>query len=205
MIPQNRFSGVATRFIALRPADMLPTNTGNSFGDPVNNYVTDSGSTSSPWDKGSIRIDHTLNSKNRLSGLYLKGQNVAGFGADGPPGLPMPFNGGAVTTTQSQSLRISLDTTLSPRIINTFRGSYQKEAGVGIMLTADPSYKFNEKLQIPGVPGPDRGLPQLSFTALHRLGRRLLGRRCRRQLQRVRRHHLRPRQAHHQDRFLLHS
>ena len=33
------------------------------------------------------------------------------------------------------------------------------------MLTSDPSYKFNEKLQIPGVPGPDRGLPQLSFTA----------------------------------------
>ena len=113
-IPQNRFSGVATRFIALRPTNMLPTNTGNSFGDPVNNYVTDSGSTSSPWDKGSIRIDHVLNSKNRLSGLYLKGQNVAGFGADGAPGLPMPFNGGAVTTTQSQSLRISLDTTAQP-------------------------------------------------------------------------------------------
>ncbi|MEO8369608.1 MAG: TonB-dependent receptor [Candidatus Solibacter sp.] len=163
IIPQNRFSGVATRFIALRPAGMLPTNTGNSFGDPVNNYVTDTGTTSSPWDKGSIRIDHTLNSKNRLSALYLKGQNVAGFGPDGPPGLPMPFNGGAVTTTESQSLRISLDTTLSARVINTFRGSYQKEAGVGRMLTSDPSFKFNEKLQIPGVPGPDRGLPQLSF------------------------------------------
>ncbi|MEO8594326.1 MAG: TonB-dependent receptor [Candidatus Solibacter sp.] len=163
-IPQNKFSGVATRFIALRPPEMVPTNTGNSFGDPVNNYVTDSGSTSSPWDKGSIRIDHTINSANRINGLYLKGQNVAGFGANGPPGLPMPFNGGAVTTTQSQSLRISLDSTLSPRTINTFRGSYQKEAGVGRMLTSDPSFKFNEKLQIPGVPGPDRGLPQLSFT-----------------------------------------
>ncbi len=164
-IPLSRFSGVATRFIALRPTNMVPTNTGNSFGDPVNNYVTDSGSTSSPWDKGSLRIDHMINSKNRVSGLYLKGQNIAGFGADGPPGLPMPFNGGAVTTTRSSSLRISLDSTLSSRIINTFRGSYQKESGIGIMLTADPSYKFNEKLQIPGVPGPDRGLPQLSFTA----------------------------------------
>lgn len=48
IIPQNRFSGVATRFISLRPTDMPPTNTGNSFGDPVNNYVTDAGSTSSP-------------------------------------------------------------------------------------------------------------------------------------------------------------
>ena len=47
IIPQNRFSGVATRFIALRPANMLPTNNGNSFGDPVNNYITDTGTTSS--------------------------------------------------------------------------------------------------------------------------------------------------------------
>jgi len=33
------------------------------------------------------------------------------------------------------------------------------------MLTSDPSFKFTKKLQIPRVPGPDRGLPQLSFTA----------------------------------------
>jgi len=35
-IPQNRFSGVATRFIALRPTDMVPNTFGrNAFGDPV--------------------------------------------------------------------------------------------------------------------------------------------------------------------------
>jgi hypothetical protein len=164
-IPQNRFSEVAKRFIALRPADMVPNTFGrNAFGDPVENYFRDAGTTRSPWDKGSLRLDHQINSKNRLSALYLKGQNEAGFGPDGPPGLPMPFNGSAVTTTRSTSLRISLDTTLSPRVINTFRGSYQKESGIGEMLTSDPQYKFNEKLQIPGVPGPDRGLPQLTFT-----------------------------------------
>ncbi|MEO8594325.1 MAG: TonB-dependent receptor [Candidatus Solibacter sp.] len=166
MIPQSQFSGVATRFIALRPPDMVPNTSGrNAFGDPVENYFRDAGSTTSPWDKGSIRLDHTVNSKNRVSGLFLKGQNVAGFGADGPPGLPMPFNGGAEVTTRSTSIRISLDTTLSPRVINTVRGSYQKESGIGIMLTADEKYKFNEKLRIPGVPGPDRALPQVSFTA----------------------------------------
>ena len=100
IIPQNRFSGVATRFIALRPADMVPTNTGNSFGDPVKNYVTDSGSTSSPWDKGSIRIDHHSELQEPPVRAVPEGPERGGFGADGAPGLPVPFNGGAVTTTQ---------------------------------------------------------------------------------------------------------
>jgi hypothetical protein len=165
-IPQTQFSGVATRFLTLFPKEMVPNTFGrNAFGDPVENYFRDAGSTRSPWDKGSLRLDHTVNSATRLSMLFLKGQNVTGFGPDGPPGLPMPFNGGAPVTTRSTSIRISADSTLSPRMINTFRTSYQKESGVGLMLTADPKYKFNELLKIPGVPGPDRALPQLSFSA----------------------------------------
>lgn len=170
-IPQNRFSPVASRFLTLFPKEMVPNTTGrNAFGDPVENFYSDTGTTRSPWDKGSLRIDHTINSKHRISGLFLKGQNVAGFGPDGAPGLPMPFNGSAVTTTRSTSIRASVDSSLSPRIINTFRGSYQKESGIGIMLTADEKYKFNELLKIPGVPGPDRALPQLTFTAYNGWG-----------------------------------
>ena len=153
MIPQNRFSGVATRFIALRPAEHVAHEHRQLLRRPRQQLRHRFRQHQFAMGQGQHSHRSPLNSKNRLSGLYLKGQNVAGFGADGPPGLPMPFNGGAVTTTQSQSLRISLDTHVSPRIINTFRGSYQKEAGVGECSPPTP-YKFNEKLQIPGVPAP---------------------------------------------------
>jgi len=130
----------------------------------LKNYFRDAGSTSSPWDKGSIRIDHTVNSRNRLSGLFLKGRTWPGL-APMDLRIAHAVQRCAVTTTQSSSLRISLDTTLTPRIINTFRGSYQKEAGVGRMLTSDPSFKFNESSRFRAFPVPTGGLPQLSFTA----------------------------------------
>jgi len=75
----------------------------------VSNYFRSQGTTISPWDKFSIRVDHQVNTRNHFSFLLMDGTKLDQFGADGPPGLPMPFNGGSVTTTQSQSLRVSLE------------------------------------------------------------------------------------------------
>ncbi len=81
-----------------------------------------------PWNKGSVKVDHQLRATDRLSFLYLKGQYENQFGADGPTGLPIPFNGSSVNVFKSTSLRGTWDHTISPRIINTFRVAYQKES-----------------------------------------------------------------------------
>ena len=57
----------------------------------MQNYFTQSGSSVNPWNKGSLRVDHALSVKDRLSLLFLKGQYDLGYGADGAPGLPVPF------------------------------------------------------------------------------------------------------------------
>lgn len=121
-------------------------------------------------DKSSLRLDHTINMKNRVSVLFLKGRMLPGSAPTELRGCRCRSTVGAVTTTRSTSLRASVDRTIAPIIINAFRGSYQQESGIGIMLTADEKYKFNELLKIPGVPGPDRGLPQLTFTAYNGWG-----------------------------------
>src|ERR1043165_4340956 len=111
-------------------------------------------------------MDHQLNSRNRLSFLYLKGQYENLFWADGPIGLPVPFNGSSVNLYRSTSGRGTWDHTISPRVINTFRISYQKESQwLATANSRDPNDKWNEKLQIPNTPGPDRALPALTFTA----------------------------------------
>ncbi len=167
IIPKAQFSKVASRYIALRPSDMLPNVTGrNAFGDPVQNFFRDAGSTVNPWNKGSIKVDHQLTAEDRLSFLYLKGQYENLFGSDGPPGLPVPFNGGSQNLFRSTSARVTWDHMFGARIINSFRVAYQKESQwLATLNSLNPDDKWNEKLQIPNTPGPDQALPALSFTA----------------------------------------
>jgi hypothetical protein len=90
ILPKSRFSRVATAYVALRPGELLPNVTGRSI-DPVQNYLREGGSNVNPWNKGSVRLDHQISSKDRFSFLYLKGKWEDKFGADGPPGPSCSF------------------------------------------------------------------------------------------------------------------
>jgi len=163
LIPISRFSGVASRYLTLRPAEMVP-NVVNPNGDPTQNYLRTQGSAISPWNKGSLRLDHSTD-KDRFSVLIFKGKWEDLFGADGPPGLPVPFNGGSIWARKNTSGRFSWNRNITSRVINTFRISYQRERGdLATINSADPDKKWNELLKIPNVPGPDRALPAMSFT-----------------------------------------
>jgi hypothetical protein len=164
LIPKSRFSQVASRYIALRPAELVPNVTGRSI-DPIQNYLREGGSNVNPWNKGSVRIDHQISSQDRFSFLFLKGIWEDKFGPDGPPGMPVPFNGSAVWARRNTSGRWSWDRTISARVINSLRVSYQKEKGTLTTLSQlDPNAKWGEKLGITNLPGPDRGLTPVSFT-----------------------------------------
>jgi hypothetical protein len=173
LIPLARLSAVARRIIAVRPANFLPnidSRTRGLIDADVQNYTRAEGSTVTPWNKGSLRIDHQLSGANRFSFLMLRGRWDDDFGPDGPTGLPAPFNGAAVQNRSNSSSRFAWDHTRG-HLLNTFRVSYQKERGVGIMMSSlDPNAGWNAKFQIPNTPGPDRAFPQLTFTGYNGWG-----------------------------------
>ncbi|MBI3682860.1 MAG: TonB-dependent receptor [Acidobacteria bacterium] len=159
-LPKGRFSQVASRYIALRPDGFGPNLAG-----PRLNLFLQSGAQVQPWDKWSARGDHQLNSKNRLSFLFLRGEWDIDYLNGVPPGLPRPFNGSSVWTRKNTSGRFAWDRTISARVLNSFRVSYQREQGTTTSINSvNPEDRWNEKLKIPNTPGPDRGLPGVTFT-----------------------------------------
>jgi hypothetical protein len=161
-IPISRFSQVAANYIALRPASLVPNVAG---AGPTNNYFSQQGGTIQPWDKWTIRADHQLNSNNHFSYLLLRGERDDGFLNGQPPGLPNPLNGNSVWTRKNTSGRFSWDRTISNRIVNSLRVSYQLEHGtVTAIDSINPSDKWNAKLGIKNTPGPDQALPGLTFS-----------------------------------------
>ncbi len=158
-IPRARFSSVANKYIGFRPKDMVANQPGIN-----RNYFRDRGTDISPWNKFSVRADHNFNSANRVSFLYLSGTKDDLFGADGPPGLPVPFNGGSEWYRKNSSGRFSWDRTVSARVLNSLRVSYQREAGgLTTINSLDPNAKWAEKLGLKNTPGPDRALTSVTF------------------------------------------
>jgi hypothetical protein len=163
-IPTSHFSTVATNYMNLRPAGMEPNVPGAGI---TNNYFRDKGTAISPWDKYSVRMDHQINASNRLSFLWMDGVWEDKFGPDGPPGLPLPFNGTNTWARKNRSGRLGWDSTISSRILNTARFSYQREMGDVIALSClDSEAGWGAKLGLKNVPGPDQCLPGWGVTGI---------------------------------------
>jgi hypothetical protein len=159
-IPQGRFSSVASKYAGFHPAEMVPNLPG-----PRLNYFRDQGSTNEPWNKYSIKVDHQLTAKDKLSGQYHHGIWEILANNNNAPGLPNPFNGINVWARRNTSGRLNWDRTISARILNSLRASYQRERGEEAALNAlDPNAKWAEKIGWKGAPGPDFGLPPMNFT-----------------------------------------
>ncbi len=166
-IGSNLFDPVAMNFLKYMPEGFVPNTNPLARGlqdADVQNFVRSEGSSISPWNKGSLRIDHQLNSANRFTYLYLEGRQADDFGPDGPTGLPAPLNGSAVVSRFNRSQRLAWYYT-SGTLLVSVRGSYMREKGVGVMIqSADPNNKWGEKLGIKNAPGPDRAFPQINFS-----------------------------------------
>ena len=161
-IPVSRFSTVAKNYIALRPSSMVPNVAGSG---PTLNFFSAQGGNITPWNKGTIRGDHQIGAQNHLSFLFLKGEKDDDFALGQPPGLPNPFNGNSVWSRKNTSYRLSWDRTLSARIVNSLRGSFQREHGViENVNSVDANQKWNAKLGIPNTPGPDHALPAMAMS-----------------------------------------
>ena len=118
-IPKSQFSAVTNQIIPyaqiLKPniAGLVP----GTSAYVRNNFITTSGTTVSPTDKGSVKIDQEIGSKQRLGFFYNRTSNRQEVGPQGPP-VPLPLYNGADTYFDASSYRLSHDYTISPRLLN---------------------------------------------------------------------------------------
>ncbi len=164
MIPQSRFSAVS-RAILPYASSVVPNRGGivpGTAGYVSNNYVASSGSTDTPTDKGSVRLDHSLTSKHHFDFFYNRTSYDSEVGPGGPPGLPEPLYNGQVGHYDSSLYRLTYDWIVSPTLLNHF--------SVGGNMFAKNSYSPNSggnwagKVCIKNAVDCNVNFPNISFT-----------------------------------------
>src|SRR5262249_1667125 len=88
-VPRSRFSRLSQKLIPFGQA-VRPNRPGLIPGTNAyinNNFISNSGSTLTPTDKGSAKVDHTFNSRHRIGFLYNITRFRTEVGPGGPPGL----------------------------------------------------------------------------------------------------------------------
>jgi hypothetical protein len=119
-IPLAKFSAISKSMLAYAK-NVAPNRPGIVPGTPgwiTNNFQSNGGTTQTPTDKGSIRIDQNLSDKHHLSYFYNTTQYSSEPGASGPNGLPVPLWNGQVSQFDATLHRLSYDWTISPRLFN---------------------------------------------------------------------------------------
>ena len=149
-IPSSRISGVAQRTLPLIPVPDLP-----AF---FNNYLSrqNQPSTDDDW---SLKIDHQINSNQRLSGAYwwVRGETTINGQVAGElnPGF-------RVTPTTASGLRLNHSYTITPTLLNRLGFGYTPTSPTWSRWLLDER-EGNKVLQIPGISQASRGYPALSF------------------------------------------
>lgn len=119
-IPASRFSPISQAVLQYAKA-VAPNRPGlvpGTVGYITNNYVVSNGSTTTPTDKGSVKIDQNLTDKHHLGFFYNRTAYFSEPGPAGPAGLPVPLWNGQVSQFDSATYRMSYDWTISPRLLN---------------------------------------------------------------------------------------
>ena len=121
-IPAGRFSTVAQQFLALSRGVVVPNREGLVPGTQayvLNNYQSPGGTTVEKTNKFSLKLDHTLSDRHRLSYLFNRATNRVNPGDAGPAGLPLPFNTFQSTSFDGDLHRGSWDW-IGGRMVNHF-------------------------------------------------------------------------------------
>jgi len=119
-IPVTRFDALSRRMLDLGQT-ALP-NTGAAAGTSayVRNNFLQSGTGLQPFNKLSIRGDHNLSDKHKLSGYYGRNTRATTPGVTGPVGLPGFLNNQNYNNTLAKQYRLSWDWTVSATTFNRF-------------------------------------------------------------------------------------
>jgi len=164
-IPTDRFSRVSKNVIPL--ATMRPNIAG-----PRNNFITTVGARTDPWDKFDVKIDHQLNSKDKLGFLYHYGVTLQLPSGGTPPGLPSPLNTDfQYGDTHTYVYRFTWDRTISPTVLNHFSGGVNNWWQVRRAQDSQWNQGWGTKIGITNVPNADWLFPAMNMTDYSTWGR----------------------------------
>ena len=125
-IPQNRFDPVAVPILnyvktILKPN--VPNLVPGTSGYVRQNFFS-TGTSISPSNRWSAKIDENLSSKHHISFLMNRYKDAADYGANGPPGLPAPIGGFSIGSNETQVYRGTWDYTVTPTFVSRFYGGF---------------------------------------------------------------------------------
>jgi len=121
------------------------------------------GSTVNPANKYSIKLDHDLSEKHRVSFYFGYNNRNSVPGPDGAPGIPGILNGFQLDDIISKVYRGSWDFTITPRIHNRFFVSVTDFQEPILPLAWGQGWKA-QGICIPNVPDCDNNLPMITGT-----------------------------------------
>jgi hypothetical protein len=169
-IPLDRFSRVAQQYLALAKGVVVPNRpeaVPGTLGYVSNNYLSPGGTTSEKTNKFSLKVDHTLSDRHRLSYLFNRATNRVEPGDGGPAGLPAPFNTFQATSFDGDLHRASWDW-IGQRMVNHFSfgmNTFNKDA-----FSINVGQDWANKVCIPNAVDCNDNLGNLTFTELSTWG-----------------------------------
>ncbi|MFN9918932.1 MAG: TonB-dependent receptor domain-containing protein [Acidobacteriota bacterium] len=161
-IPTNRIDSLSRRVMDIgRTA--LP-NTGATPGTSafVRNNFLQTGTGLQPFNKLSLRGDHIISDKHKLSGYYGRNTRATLPGTAGPVGLPGFLNGNNYNNTLAKQYRLSWDWTVSATMFNRFYagGNDWKEINRALAVGAQ---NWKDIVCLGNVPDCNNNLLNISF------------------------------------------
>ena len=163
-IPQSLFSTITKQMLALAP-QVAPNRPGLVPGSPNwvrNNYVVNNGSTTSPTNKGSLKLDQNFGYNHHIAFFYNRSNYISEPGPSGPPGLPLPLWNGQFTSYDASDYRMTYDWTISPRLLSHFSiggNKFYKDA-----YSPNVGKNWKSKVCIPNAVDCNTNYPNVTFT-----------------------------------------
>jgi hypothetical protein len=125
-IPAARFSGFASNVLDVVGNTAVPNN-GAAPGTSAyvrNNFINTSGTLIEPWNKFSLKADHSFGSSDRIGFLFNRGKHNIQAGPQGFPGLPGILNSTSFETYFGDVYRFTYNKVIRPHIVNSAYGGW---------------------------------------------------------------------------------
>ncbi len=172
IIPKNLFDPVSLQALAAfqsGPSGILKPNVNAAPGtiDYVrNNYLITAGSVVQPQTKYSLKVDHTFNERNRISGYIGWNRGAEEPGPNGPSTLPGFYSNYNDLQQNSNVYRLSYDHNFSPTLLNHFYagGNNWAQNHDPIQATVKSGIDWTSKVCLKGAPDCSQNLVNLAFT-----------------------------------------
>lgn len=127
LIPQTRFDPTVLPILKYLSTLLVPNRPGivpGTFGYVNQNFFNNTGTTITPNNRWSAKIDQNIGTKHHIDYLMNRYRDSAECGPLGCPGLPNPIGGTSVGYNSTQVYRGSWDWTITPTLLNRFYGGF---------------------------------------------------------------------------------